>query len=53
MRFNPFETGCIDAGEKWLEHNLIPVAGVAVGVALMQVGFLAFAHYIGFRIITV
>ena len=32
-------TGCIDAGEKWLERNLIPVAGVAVGVALMQVHF--------------
>lgn len=29
--------GCIPAGEQWLEANLIPVAGVLVGIALLQV----------------
>ena len=32
-----YMTGCLKAGEKWLNENLIPVAGVAVGVALIQV----------------
>ncbi|KAL8565750.1 hypothetical protein ACOMHN_058385 [Nucella lapillus] len=32
-----YTSGCIPAGEKWLESNLIPVAGVAVGIALLQV----------------
>jgi hypothetical protein len=32
-----YTTGCLEAGEKWLEEHLIPVAGAAVGVALIQV----------------
>jgi len=39
-----FNHGCIDAGEKWLVTNLIPVAGVAVGVALMQILGICFAQ---------
>ena len=36
--------GCLPAGEKWLEVNLIPVAGVAVGVAILQVLGVCFAQ---------
>ncbi|XP_055876339.1 tetraspanin-17-like [Biomphalaria glabrata] len=36
--------GCIPAGEKWLETNLIPVAGAAVGVALLQILGICFAQ---------
>ena len=31
------EKGCLAAGEEWLEHNLLTVAGVAVGIAFLQV----------------
>jgi hypothetical protein len=34
---NIFERGCLRAGEEWVEANLVPVAGVAVGVAVLQV----------------
>jgi hypothetical protein len=30
------EKGCVQAGEEWLERNLLVVAGVAVGVAFLQ-----------------
>lgn len=33
------DKGCLPAGEEWLERNLLVVAGVAVGVAFLQVGF--------------
>lgn len=39
-----YTTGCIPAGEKWLETNLIPVAGVAVGMALLQILGIFFAQ---------
>ena len=32
------DKGCLPAGEKWLEQNLISIAGVAVGIAFLQVG---------------
>ncbi len=32
-----FTEGCLAQGEKWLNDNLIPVAGVVVAVALIQV----------------
>ena len=32
-----FDTGCVIAGEEWLEKNLLIVAGVAVSVAFLQV----------------
>jgi len=31
------ERGCLEAGERWLESNLVTVAGVAVGIAFLQV----------------
>ena len=31
------EKGCLSAGEEWLEKNLLVVAGVAVGIAFLQV----------------
>ncbi|KAA0193348.1 hypothetical protein HAZT_HAZT000272, partial [Hyalella azteca] len=31
-----YERGCLRAGEDWIENNLVPVAGVAVGVAILQ-----------------
>ena len=35
------EKGCVQAGEEWLEQNLVLVAGVLVGIAFMQVGALS------------
>ena len=35
------DRGCIEAGEEWLERNLLLVAGVAVCIAFLQV-FLVF-----------
>jgi hypothetical protein len=32
-----YERGCLRAGEEWVEVNLIPVAGAAVGIAILQV----------------
>ena len=32
-----YERGCLRAGEEWVEVNLLPVAGVAVGIAILQV----------------
>lgn len=32
-----YTTGCLDAGKDWLNKNLIPVAAVAVGLALLQI----------------
>ncbi|XP_064458021.1 tetraspanin-5-like isoform X2 [Ornithodoros turicata] len=31
-----YEKGCLRAGEEWIEANLVPVAGVAVGLAVLQ-----------------
>ena len=31
------EKGCLAAGEEWLEHNLLTVAGIAVGIPFLQV----------------
>ena len=33
------EKGCLQSGEEWLEMNLVMVAGVAVGIAFLQVIF--------------
>ena len=33
------DRGCIEAGEEWLERNLLLVAGVAVCIAFLQVLF--------------
>lgn len=32
-----YDRGCLRAGEDWVEVNLIPVAGAAVGIAILQV----------------
>ena len=32
-----FDRGCLRSGEEWVERNLVPVAGVAVAMAVMQV----------------
>ena len=32
-----FDRGCLRAGEEWVERNLVPVAGVAVALAVLQV----------------
>jgi tetraspanin-5 len=36
------DKGCLPAGEEWLERNLLVVAGVAVGIAFLQVIFSIF-----------
>ncbi len=35
-----YDKGCLRAGEEWVERNLIPVAGVAVAMAVLQVNLL-------------
>ena len=42
------EKGCLLAGEEWLEKNLIVVAGVAVGIAFLQVRTLFFSYFCAF-----
>ena len=37
------EKGCLSAGEEWLERNLLVVAGIAVGIAFLQVRFFIFS----------
>ena len=32
-----YTTGCVDAGEEWLNSNLVPVAGCLIGVGIVQV----------------
>ena len=32
-----FDRGCLRSGEEWVERNLVPVAGVAVALAVLQV----------------
>ena len=32
-----YVVGCLKAGEGWFNDNLIPVAGVVVAIALIQV----------------
>jgi len=32
-----YDKGCLRAGEEWVERNLVPVAGVAVAVSVLQV----------------
>jgi len=39
-----YERGCLRAGEDWVEYNLIPVAGVAVGIAILQILGICFAQ---------
>ena len=33
-----YDKGCLRAGEEWVERNLVPVAGVAVAISVLQVG---------------
>ena len=33
-----YDKGCLRSGEEWVERNLVPVAGVAVAVSVLQVG---------------
>ena len=37
------EKGCVQAGEEWIEHNLLIVAGIAVATAFLQVTFFFFS----------
>lgn len=39
-----YTTGCVEAGEDWLKSNLIPVAAVAVSIALVQILGICFAQ---------
>ncbi|EEC19595.1 tetraspanin, putative [Ixodes scapularis] len=39
-----YEKGCLRAGEEWIEANLVPVAGVAVGLAVLQILGICFAQ---------
>ena len=35
-----YDRGCLIAGEEWVERNLVPVAGVAVAVSVLQVAWI-------------
>ena len=32
-----YDKGCLRSGEEWVERNLVPVAGVAVAISVLQV----------------
>lgn len=32
-----YEKGCVQAGEEWIEHNLIIISTVAIGIMFFQV----------------
>ena len=32
-----YDRGCLRAGEEWVKRNLVPVAAVAVALAVLQV----------------
>lgn len=51
VRLNPntmnlfiYTQGCVDAGTAWIDTNLIPVAGVAVGLAIVEIVGICFAN---------
>lgn len=39
-----FTTGCMDKAQHWLDKNLVPVAAVSVGVAVVQILGICFAQ---------
>jgi len=39
-----YDRGCLIAGEEWLERNLLVVAGIAVGIAFLQILGICFAQ---------
>jgi len=39
-----YERGCLRSGEDWVEKNLVPVAGVAVAVSVLQILGICFAQ---------
>lgn len=43
-----YTEGCVDGGEKWLNKNLVPVAGALVAVALVQVRVRSAASIVNF-----
>ena len=48
-----YDRGCLRSGEEWVERNLVPVAAVAVAMAVMQVKkkiFLIFSVQISLNI---
>jgi len=39
-----YDRGCLRSGEEWVERNLVPVAAVAVALAVMQILGICFAQ---------
>ncbi|KAK2150145.1 hypothetical protein LSH36_421g02017 [Paralvinella palmiformis] len=39
-----YTTGCLEAGERFFNTNLIPIAGAVVGIALVQILGICFAQ---------
>lgn len=39
-----YATGCLEAADLWVNRNMVPVAGTAVGIALIEV--VLFIYYI-------
>ena len=43
-----YDKGCLRAGEEWVERNLVPVAGVAVAISVLQVA-ISVSHVLHLR----
>jgi len=39
-----YDRGCLRSGEEWVERNLVPVAAVAVALAVLQILGICFAQ---------
>jgi hypothetical protein len=44
-----YEKGCIQAGEEWMERNLLSIASGAVGTAFAQVVYIGRTHYFNYE----
>ena len=41
-----YDRGCLRAGEEWVKRNLVPVAAVAVALAVLQVANLVQVNFV-------
>lgn len=39
-----YQVGCLSAGEQWINSNIIPVAGVSIGLAVLEILGICFAQ---------
>lgn len=46
-----YTKGCVGQFEKWLQENLIFVAGIFVGIALLQVRLLSLKPFVSLKLV--